>query len=231
MDYAFMSSDDEHEEHPKVLVVHDDSNDGLWALWVEKNGASAEVVAWIFDKIEEAEHSGQQISLKTDQEESIMALKRAEIVRRKVPIVPIESKVRVSESNPRIERAIRTWRGQFRKLKLELEGRMHRRMEVDHPAAAWLASWAADVVLNYREQTHGRTAYADITGHKARHNVAGVGESVLFKLATNPSNQIKCDGEWQSGHVVGVITRTSEYLVMRDNVIFKCHTMRRRTAG
>ena len=44
-------------------------------------GAAVEVVTWVLQKIEEAGHGGEHIALKTDQEEAIMALKRAVIHR------------------------------------------------------------------------------------------------------------------------------------------------------
>ena len=112
------------------------------------------------------------ISLKTDQGESIMSLERSIAVRRESRTAMIESKVRVSKSNPDVERAIRTWRGQFRKLKLHLEGKIDEHIPAAHTMVPWLVSWAADVILKYRVKEHGKTAYEEITGHKVKHVVA-----------------------------------------------------------
>ena len=38
-------------------------------------------------------------------------------------------------------------------------------------------------------------------------------------------------GEWADGFFAGVITRSSEYLVIRDDHIFKCPTIRRKVAA
>ena len=115
MDYCFLTSDDGGDESdPKVLVVHDDKTQAMWALAVRAKGSAPEVAAWVVHKIEEAGYRGMPISLKTDQEESIMALKRSIAVRRESRAAMIESKIRVSKSNPDVERAIRKWRGQFR---------------------------------------------------------------------------------------------------------------------
>ena len=126
-------------------------------------------------KIEEAGYRGMPISIKTDQEESIMALKRSIAVRRESRTAMIESKVRVSKSNPDVERAIRKWRGQFRKLKLHLEGKIDEHIPAAHTMVPWLVSWAADAILKYRVKASGKTAYEEITGHKVKHVVAAFG--------------------------------------------------------
>ena len=61
-----------------------------------------------------------------------------------------ESKVRVSKSNPDVERAIRKWRGQFRKLKIHLENKINEHIPAAHEMVLWMVSWAADVVIKYR---------------------------------------------------------------------------------
>ena len=47
--------------------------------------------------------------LKSDQEESIIALKKAVAIKRQAPTVNIESPVRDSQANGNAERAVRTW--------------------------------------------------------------------------------------------------------------------------
>ena len=65
-----------------VLILPDDRLEALWALGVKDKGVTPEVVSWIMSKLEEAGYKGTEITLKTDQEESIMALKRAVAARR-----------------------------------------------------------------------------------------------------------------------------------------------------
>ena len=78
------------------------------------------------NKLEEAGYKGTEITMKTDQEESIMALKRAVAARREAIASLIESKVRVSVLDGRVERAVRKWRGQFRKIKHHVESKIGR---------------------------------------------------------------------------------------------------------
>ena len=94
---------------------------GHWALSVKAKGVSSEVIPWSVGEHEEAGYRGVELALKTDQEESMMVLGRAVAARREARTSLIESKVRVPKSNPQVERAVRKWRGQVRKLKLHLK--------------------------------------------------------------------------------------------------------------
>ena len=96
----------------------------MWALSVKAKGVSSEVISWIVGKLEEAGYRGVELALKRAQKEFKMVLKRAVAARREARTSLIESTVRVSRSNPHAERAVRKWRGQFRKLKLHLEERI-----------------------------------------------------------------------------------------------------------
>ena len=90
----------------------------------------------------------------------------------------------------------------------------------------WMVSWAADVVVKYHARSNGRTAYEDMTTHRVKHMVAGFGERVQFMVAKGVI-QNKYDGEWCDGYSMGVVMRSSEYLVAQGDQIYKCPTMRR----
>ena len=67
----------------------------------------------VVQRLEKAGYRGKDVTVKTDQEESVTTLKRAIASRREGVTSLIESKVRVSETNGRVERAIHKWRGEF----------------------------------------------------------------------------------------------------------------------
>ena len=146
LDYCFLTSEGEAEEDPKVVIMHDDRLETFWALGVQRKGVTSETVTWITQKLEEAGYKGVDLTLKTDQEEAIMALKRAVAARREAVTAMVESKVRVSVSNPRVERAVRKWRGQFRKMKKHLEAKIKKKIPPDHPMVPWLVTWAGEVI-------------------------------------------------------------------------------------
>ena len=85
--------------------------------------------------------------------------------------------------------------------------------------------------MKYEVKASGRTAYELMTGHKVRRKVFGFGEFVHFQLARDKSSRNKFDGEWQDGYFAGVVARSSEYLVICNDKVFKCPTVRRRAEG
>ena len=61
---------------PNILVVWDDGHRAMWALPVDHKGADKYVVNWLVKKLEEAGYGGVSLTLKSDQEPAIVALKR-----------------------------------------------------------------------------------------------------------------------------------------------------------
>ena len=90
------------EQDPKVQIAHDDRLGAIWASCVKAKGPCPEVVTRASGNLEEAGYRGVEISIKTDQEESIMALKRAIAARRQTQTSMMESKVRVPKSNAQV---------------------------------------------------------------------------------------------------------------------------------
>ena len=120
-------------------MVWDDGHRALWVLPVSNKGPVDYVVAWLVKKLEGAGYSGVKLTMESDQEHAIVALKRAVAVRRQAVTTLIESPVRESQSNGTIEKAIRTWKGQFRTLKHQLEGNIHAKLGMGHLLVEWMA--------------------------------------------------------------------------------------------
>ena len=164
-----MTADEEEEEEEEdmraILVGYDHEKSGFWALPVERKGAQEEVVKWIVDKIDEAGYAGMAVTIKSDQEPAMIALKQAIAVRRKAETIPIESPVRESKSNGRIERAIRTWQAQFRTMRHHLESRIAEKLKKDSAIIEWLIVWVADLLSKYKVHENGRTTYEMNTQH------------------------------------------------------------------
>lgn len=130
LDYCFFGGVGEQnmDEYslPTILILHDDSVDAMWTLRVQSKGVREEIVDWVLQTLEFAGHLGTDLTLKSDQEEAIMALKRAVAARRTSRTTLVESNVRVSKTNTKIERAVGKWRSQLRKLKIHLEDRINK---------------------------------------------------------------------------------------------------------
>ena len=72
----------EADEDPKLLILHDDRIETLWALGERSKGVSPEVITWVMNKLDEAGYRRTAITLTSDQEESNMAPKQAIAARR-----------------------------------------------------------------------------------------------------------------------------------------------------
>ena len=121
---TFMTAEDVGEDTCPVLVGYDNDSHGICALAVDTKGATKPSVQWVKGKVDEAGCSGTPISLMSDQEESIMALKRAVAIYRQAETVMLESPVRDSKANGAAERAVRSWARQLRTIRHHVERRI-----------------------------------------------------------------------------------------------------------
>ena len=116
----------------------------MWALPVDKKGPVPYVVSWIADRLESVGYTGMKLTMKSDQDTSVDALQRAVALRRQAVTTLIASPVLESQSYGAIERAIRTWEGQFRKVRHQCEGNIHANLEMSHPLVEWMTVWAEE---------------------------------------------------------------------------------------
>ena len=124
---------------------------------------SEPVTKWVNGKIDEAGCSGTQITIRSDQEEAIVALKKSVAIYRKAETVLLESPVRDSKSNGA---------AQLRTLRHHAESRLKRQIPKDSPLMTWLVSWSADVLFRYKVHSNGRSSYEWVTGHRCHKPVA-----------------------------------------------------------
>ena len=142
LDYCFMRETEKEEGISPILVMYDESKKCLWVLPVENKGNVDIVVQWAVEKLDEAGYRGVPVTLRSDQEEAMISLKKAIAVMRHAETPLIESPVRESKSNGSVENAIRQWRAHFITLKSHLESRIRMKVEAHHPLRQWLTSWA-----------------------------------------------------------------------------------------
>ena len=203
-DYAFMGSEEADENMQPSLVIFDDDKEAFWAIGVNSKSVTEPLVKHFTNILGQSGYEGEKVTMKSDQEVSVVALKRAVAAARIGETVPIESPVRASKSNGRMEGAIGIWQGQVRTIKHYTEAKMKKRIEIDGVLFSWLVPFCADVMSKYRVRSDGRTAYERITGHKCRHHVIGFAESVEFMLETDKEHQHKAD-RMMTGIFVGCI--------------------------
>ena len=145
------------------------------------------------EKLNQAGCGGTKVVLKSDQEESIIALKKAVAIKRQAETAPIESPVRDSRANGTIERTA----AQVRTLRHHLEYRLGKKMSNGSALMSWLTVWAADVLARYRVQTFGKTSYEFTTGHNGAQPIAMLGGKVMFMHTPRKSSGTQ-DTSWAS---------------------------------
>ena len=229
LDYCFMTAEEAEEDMRAILVCYDHNTSGLWVLPVSHKGAQEEVVKWVVDKLDESGYSGMDVTLKSDQEPAMISLKQAIAMRRKVKTPLIESPVRESKSNGRIERAIRSWQAQFRTIRHHFEARLGEKVKNDSALADWMIVWVADILAKYRVHENGRTTHELNTQHRTKHKIVGFGEKVHFQFKMPATERDACSNEKSgTGYFVGVVNRNTQYLVSTvEDGIIACSTIRR----
>ena len=228
MDYAFMVPEEAEVDMQPTLVIYDDDKKAMWALAVEQKGVTEGIVRYLVGVLDQSGYQGQKVTIKTDQEPSILALKRAVSAERVGETVPIESPARASKSNGMMENSVKLWQEQLRTIKHDVESRFGRKIEVDSVLFSWLVPYVADTLNKYKVGVDGVTAYERITGHKCRHFVLGFGETVGFICETDKGNQHKADSRVGVGVFLGYVWRTTEYLIGTKDGIVRCRTIKRR---
>ena len=227
-DFAFMGPEEAEEDMQPSIVIYDDNKDAFWAMGIKTKAVTEGTVKYFKDVLDESGYEGEKLTIKTDQEPSILALKRAVAAARSGETVPIESPVRASKSNGRMENAIGVWQGQLRTIKHHAEARLKRRIAVDGVLFSWLIPYCTQIMNKYRVGHDGRTAYEKITGHKCRQQAIGFAEAVDFILEPSKKHMHKADSRVMKGIFLGYEWRTTEYLVGTAEGVFKCRTVRRR---
>jgi hypothetical protein len=96
MDYCFLGEkcevkdeDDGRSGNATVLVAYDELKEACWALSALKKGAVHGVVKWCVDKLGDSGYGGNGITVTSDQEGSVCALRLAIAVMRKGDTTPL----------------------------------------------------------------------------------------------------------------------------------------------
>ena len=204
MDYAFLGAEEAEEGMQPTLVIYDDDKRSFWAIAVREKGVTEPIVKYVAGILDQSGYQGQKLTFKTDQEPSIVALKRAVAAERVGETVPIESPVRASKSNGMMENAVKIWQEQLRTIKHLVEHKLGKRIEVDGVIFSWLIPYVTETLNKFKVGLDGLTAYERITSHKCRHLTIGFCEAVDYILETDKGNQHKADSRMGTGIFVGL---------------------------
>ena len=245
MDYAFLTQDDDlvgrkvmetmepEKVKATVLVCHDSKSGGIKAHVVKSKGIGDSWIAGrIIKDLEDFGYGGCAIKIKCDQEPAIVDLQRTVGNQRRGKTVPVNSPVGDSQSNGKVENAIKRSQAGIRTLKDATEAEIGTKINTGHPLFPWLVEWAADLVTRYTMNEAGRTAIQEIRGSRSSRPIAKFGEKIFcmpLKISTKPVP--KMQERFHEGIFLGMRMRLDEIIVGTADGVIKARTIRRRPKG
>ena len=110
------SDDDESAHRNPFLVLYDNETEAIFATAVPSKQTKPWIVEYVKNIIYELGYGQVKIAIKSDRARELQELRRAIADSRDAATVPIDVPARESKANGGMEKAVRTWSGQFRTL-------------------------------------------------------------------------------------------------------------------
>ena len=233
MDYMYLHErngrNNDDKWNPPYLVVVEHRHGRMWAYQTPQKGPNDEA-SWLPARlIQDWDNCGfkeMAIQLKTDQEPAMINLQAAIQEQRPKTVIPVNSPVGESESNGRVENAIRRVQEKTRALRHQLESNIKRKIPDSSPVMAWLVRWAAEVLSKYSCGDDGKSPHERLNGEKCTTPLVPFGESVMY-LPLKTVRRDKGDVAKKPGIWLGIIARTQEVLIGTERGVIKCRTVTR----
>jgi hypothetical protein len=161
-----------------ILVQFDDKLGIIAANYVNEKGVNPRSIAIVKNFLEKLGHK--KVTIKSDQERAIIAM-REEVKRHTwVEIVDEKSKAYDSQSNGKAENAVQLFEKQFRTLRDSFEMRIGTRLSSCHPFISYLVEHAAKTINRYRVGQDGKTGYRRWKGKDFKVEIPEIGEKVFY---------------------------------------------------
>ena len=166
-----------------------------------------------------------ELLMKCDQENALNDLVR-EIKRKRVgPTITEHSKVKDSQSNGAIERAIQSVEGMVRTLKLSLESKIGVTIPANHPIMTWLVEHGAETLNRFHVGADGRTPFERTKGKKFHGASFEFGQVVMHRHAGKVQGG-SMEARWSSGVFLGIKPTSDEYMIaMEDGSIVQARSI------
>ena len=187
MDYMYMHERigkyAEPKWSPPYLVVVEHRYGRVWAYQTPNKGPQEES-CWLpgnlFQDWDDSGFKELRVRLKTDQEPAMIKLQEAIQQLRSKEVLLVNSPFGESESNGRVENAIRRIQEKTRVLRRQLEENIKRRIPDTSPIMAWLVRWAAELLSKYSCGDDGKSPSKRMHGEKCLIELVPFGESILY---------------------------------------------------
>ena len=241
LDYCYFKenarrSADEHTESEEakvslaVLVLKETMCDPVWAYALKSKSVAEDhwVADQIVDDLNTIGMAKDRIIVKSDQEASIVEL-QSEIARRRSDVgTSLEnSKVGDSNSNGKVERAIRDVGNMVRTLKSALALNIGTAVSLDMTIVPWLVRHAAYIITRCRVRSCGRTSLQMMKGRKSLTELVPFGETVMFKISKTSQAVGSFVERWESGVWIGTTIRDGMSLIGTTGGVYKVGAIKR----
>ena len=249
LDYCFFTEDasrvaNDHGESIDAdtsltaLVMKETLCGSVWAYALKSKSVSED--PWIADQLVDDMRTvglaNERVLVKSDQEASIVDLqlgiaKRREYVDYGVGTGIENSKVGDSNSNGKIERAIRDVGNLVRTLRSALETKIGAKLNLSMAVIPWLIRHAAYIITRCRVRSHGKTSLQLMKGRVSLTELLPFAEVVLFKIPKTGDAVGSFEDRWDSGVWLGSTIRDGMHLIGTAAGVFKVGTLKRKPDG
>ena len=116
-----------------------------------------------------------------------------------------------------------------RVLKVQVESKIKRKIEMKEPIMKWLVRWAAMSLSRFQVGRDRKTPYERQTGRVCQEEVLPFGERVWFrKLTAHSDKKASMDTKWSEGVWLGHNRGSNESLIGTPQGVMKAWSVRRR---
>jgi hypothetical protein len=212
-----------------ILAVKERDKKMVMGTVVPKKGSSSDFVAKrVAAFIDELGLANCRITIKTDQEVSIIDLANAiKVLRPEIQTFAEHSPVGSSASNGVCERGVQTLEGQIRVLKDALETRWGITVGENQLVLSWLVEFAG-VLINRCEVGHdGKTPYERTRGKISRILGVEFGERLMCRRQPLGTRLAKLESLWEEGVFLGYRSQSGEYMIGTTEGTFETRAIKR----
>ena len=157
-----------------------------------------------------------EVMVRSDQEPSILALKKAAAARVRpdgVKVIPEESAVADSRSNGLAESTVKEVKNLARTLLSSLNAQYDHTFGGADAVVVWLVRYCGQMLTRFRRGPYGKTAYERRKGRAFQRKVPPFGEKILYQLpgvTSRSHGPARVEPRWEDGVYLGLSDRADE---------------------